>query len=77
MLTQTVLETQHQSIVALTRTSLDGNQQILVLANVGDQPVTIELDQFPEIEVNRDLLGGKPATDGKYVLAPNDIAWLT
>ncbi|MFV1968368.1 MAG: DUF3459 domain-containing protein, partial [Pirellulaceae bacterium] len=73
---QTVLETDHKAVVALTRTSLDGNQQILVLANVGEEPVTVDLAKFIGVEVKEDLLGAKPVKNRKYELAPYDIAWL-
>jgi sucrose phosphorylase len=73
---QTVLETNHKSIVALLRTSLDGNQRILVLTNVGEEPVTVDSASFVGVEVKEDLLSGKLVENQKYVLAPHDIAWL-
>ena len=73
---QTVLETDHQSLVALMRTSLDGNQQILVLVNIGEESVNVDLARFGEVEVEEDLLSGRPVEHREYKVAPHDIAWL-
>ena len=73
---QTVLDADHKSVVALMRTSLDGNRQILVLANVGEEPATVDLARFTGVEVKEDLLGGKPVKKRTYELAPHDIVWL-
>jgi glycosidase len=73
---QTVIATDHKSIVALTRTSLDGNQRILVLTNVGEESVSMDLASIGGNEFNADLLSGKPVENGKFEVAPHDIAWL-
>jgi sucrose phosphorylase len=73
---QTVQETDHKSLIALVRNSLDGKQQILVLVNVGEDPVVVNLDKFSGVEVKEDLLGGKPVKNQQCELAAHDIAWL-
>jgi hypothetical protein len=73
---QAVLETDHQSLVALMRTSLDGNQQILVLVNVGEQSINVDVEKFGEVEAEADLLSGSLVENRKYEVRPHDIAWL-
>jgi glycosidase len=73
---QTVLDTDYKSIVALTRSSLDGSQQILVVVNVGEETVSLDLDRIDRVEVTEDLLSGKPVENQKHEIAAHDIAWL-
>ncbi len=73
---QTVLDAGHDSVIAFRRSSLDGKEQILVLANVGGEAVTIRLEPLIESGVVRDLLGGRVVESGRLDLAPYDIAWL-
>ncbi len=73
---QTILSTDDRSVVALTRRSLDGDQQVLVLTNFGEKPVTLELKKLVEWHVRRDLLSGRPVENPRYELAAQDIAWL-
>jgi sucrose phosphorylase len=73
---QLVLKTQHESLVALMRTSLNGNQRILVLLNVGEAPVTVDVQTVAEFEGKDDLLTGASVKNGAFRLASHDIAWL-
>ncbi len=73
---QTVLETGHPSLIGLTRSSADGEQRILVLANVGPQPVQVDLPRLAGGEVGRELLSGQGVSGGAYELDAHDIAWL-
>lgn len=73
---QNVLETDHDSVVAFTRTSMDGNQQIHVVANVGKAPVTLDLKKLIGVEANQDLLSGTRVENREFELAPFGIAWL-
>jgi sucrose phosphorylase len=73
---QAFVETGHKSVVALTRTSLDGHQRILVLVNVGDEPVDLNLGTISDMEAQEDLLTRRPVADRKVELAPYDVAWL-
>ena len=74
---QTVLDTEHPSVTALTRSSQDGKQQILVVANFGDEPTTLDLKKLGGVKVKEDLLSGKRVDNRKVVLSSHDIAWLT
>jgi len=73
---QTVVDLGHESLIALARTSRDGNQQILALANVGDEAVRVDLSPPGDVAVERDLLSGRPVDNGRYELPAYDIAWL-
>ena len=73
---QCVLDTPHKSLVAFTRTSTDGDQQILVAANTAKQPVTLDLSDYPDVRAARDLLSGKVADAGTFEIGGHDIAWL-
>ena len=73
---QNVLETFHKSVISLTRTSLDGKQRILVLTNVGEKPVSVDLERLIDVELKEDLLRQTPIKNQTYEVAPYDIAWL-
>ena len=73
---QTIVEHEHSSLVAFERQSLDGNQSILVVVNVSDQPVSIHLDSLSTRELKRNLLGG-PIERPDYEVSPYEVAWLT
>jgi len=73
---QAFVDVGHKSIVAFARTSLDGKQRILVLANVGDEAVDIDIEGIAEVAPKKDLLSGQPVENGKFELGPHDIAWL-
>ncbi len=73
---QQVLPVRHPALLAFVRTSLDAQQQIVVLANLSDQPLPIDFGQWPNLSVNVDLLTGhKPRAD-QYTLTPYQVAWL-
>lgn len=73
---QCILDTHDNSIVAFTRSSLEGNQQILVIVNVGAKPVSVDLERFNGVEGTEDLLSGKRTKNRTYEIAAHDIAWL-
>jgi sucrose phosphorylase len=73
---QTSLACDVPSLVAFTRTSQDGRQRILVTANLGGEPVALDLAKLVEFPVREDLLSGRLVQNREYVLAPYDIAWL-
>ena len=74
---QQVIETGEKAVIALLRTSQDGNQRILVLANVGEAPVQLALGQLTDFRPQRDLLRDRIVSDELFTLGPNEIAWLT
>ena len=73
---QQLLQTNHQSVIAFTRTSLDGDQKILVLANVGEETVSVDVGALVETSLVEDLLSGNPVANRSFALAPHGIAWL-
>jgi len=66
------------AILAFLRTSLDGQQQILVIANVGGVPQTVHLPAGYDLAVTQDLVAGRPApiSAGWLVLRPYQVVWL-
>ena len=64
-----------RSLVALLRTSLDGRQKILVLANLGRRRQTVELPSAALPARSIDLLSEQPI-EGTITLAPYQVAWL-
>ena len=73
---QSVVETGHRSVVAFRRESLDGDQQILVVANVDHKPVQLDLSASVDIRVTRDLLSGSTIDGKTFEIRGHDIAWL-
>ena len=73
---QSVIDVGHDSLIAIARTSRDGSQQILTLANVADEAVQVDLSSLGDVAVDRDLLSGRLVDDGRYEVAAYDIAWL-
>jgi sucrose phosphorylase len=75
---QSVWNTGLPWLVALVRTSLDGHQRILVLANVSRERQTLTLTDEWESGASRDLLSGRVLPHGSAVeLAPYEVLWLT
>jgi sucrose phosphorylase len=74
---QTVIQTDHKSIIAFVRTSLDGKQKILALANVGDSSVKVDLSAAGDMPLKRDLLTSEPVRGGKHEIGPYGLAWLS
>jgi sucrose phosphorylase len=73
---QTLFDTGHKSIVAFTRKSVDGNQRIVILANVGDEPVRVDLSSLGDVQSARELLRDRPVTGSDYQIDSYDIAWV-
>ncbi|NLE36408.1 MAG: DUF3459 domain-containing protein, partial [Pirellulaceae bacterium] len=75
---QRLLPTNSPATMALLRTSLDGRQRILVAANLGGSPETIEFQRQFSLRPIRDLLCDDPhaPTTGPIQLAPYQVAWL-
>jgi len=74
---QTPVDVDREKVIAFLRSSVDGEQQILVLANVSPQPVTIDLSRFAEIRFAQNLLDEKPIVGSSFELEPYASAWLS
>jgi sucrose phosphorylase len=73
---QEVVQTGNESLIALVRSSQDGEQKILVLANVGDKPAGVDLSATGGFAPDRELLTGQPIREREYEIDPYDIAWI-
>jgi len=82
---QTVLESESRDVLALLRTSADGAQRVLVLANVSGQGQAVSLASLGgELAVRRNLLNdSKSASEeaaaeapGSVTLGAYEVAWL-
>ena len=72
---QQVFQTDAPALVALVRESTNPAQKLLVLANLGSQPVPVNVEGLLGVQPKRDLLGqGEPAAS--VTLAPHQVAWL-
>ncbi len=69
--TQRVVPTGNPAAVAFERTSVDGGQKILVVANFASTPV-----QLTELPAGRDLISGEQVDLTSTPLAPCQIVWL-
>ena len=69
----------NRSVIAYVRTSVDGCQQILVMANVSDTTVSIHVPQsFEHSRASELICMGATWQAGNYLsLAPGGVAWLT
>ncbi|MFG0294757.1 MAG: alpha-amylase family glycosyl hydrolase [Maioricimonas sp. JB045] len=72
-----MVETGHPSVIGFERTSIDGSQRILVLANVGTAPVELDLTALTDVAVATDLLSGQNVDSGNLVVEPSALLWLT
>ena len=64
-------------LIALMRTSLDGKQRILVLANLSEKKQQLDLSKRNELQVSVNLLSGNPVDSSRIVsLGPYELAWL-
>jgi glucosylglycerate phosphorylase len=69
----------HPSAVTLLRTSPGGDEHILAIHNVANQPITLDLTPvpLPNARVFRDLLSGRRIEpDSSIDLQPYDVLWL-
>ncbi|NQU25671.1 MAG: sugar phosphorylase [Candidatus Nealsonbacteria bacterium] len=73
---QAVVDTGRKSVIAFERISQDGRQRILVLANIGAEPVCVDLSAAGDVVLDCDLLTGQSVVDGQYEVDAYDIAWL-
>jgi len=73
---QVVVDAGQRSVIAFARTSLDGRQRILVLANTADRAVRVALPPVGDGALDRDLLSGRPVGRGDYELGAYETAWL-
>ena len=76
---QEVLDVDNRSVITFVRTSVDGCQQILVLANVSDTTVSIHVPpSFEHSRASELICMGTTWQAGNYLsLAPGGVAWLT
>jgi sucrose phosphorylase len=73
---QVVWDTSDPTVIAFSRTSPDGDQTILVIANLSDHEKQIRYSQHTEMRPSKDLLSGEPiGADGSVHLAPFQIVW--
>ena len=74
---QEVCAIQQTSLLAFRRTSPNGQQRILVLVNLDDEPQQVELDRLDVSAGAKDLLGDHAQAVGKRLkLEPYQVAWL-
>ena len=75
---QEVIQLDRASLVAFARTSLDRRQRILVLANLGPVPETIDLPSETGLRATADLLApfSEAASSETFTLTPYEVAWL-
>jgi sucrose phosphorylase len=78
---QEPLQTGDAALVAFLRSAPDGEQRVLVAANVGPEPKPLDVASLTGAPAVRDLLAdqhAEPRTDagGRRVLAPYQVAWL-
>ena len=73
---QTVVPTGHSSLIGFTRGDRSGDRLILVLGNVGAEPVQVDVARLIDAPLERDLMTGRPVRDGTFDVGPFDTAWL-
>ena len=74
---QKVLDITNGAVLGFRRSSTDGRQSILVLANLSGATQQVELAAPDDREYRRDLLTGNPPEgDGGICLGPYQVAWL-
>ncbi|QDU36783.1 Sucrose phosphorylase [Maioricimonas rarisocia] len=74
---QSIVPTGHPAVIGFLRTSLDGTQHILVLANVGSAPVELDLTALCDVAVSTDLLSGQSVDSRSVTIEPAGLLWLT
>jgi len=73
---QIVWDTSDPAIVAFSRTSSDGGQTILVIANLSDHEKRFQYSPHTEMRPSKDLLSGEPVgADGLVHLEPFQVVW--
>jgi len=73
---QAVIDTGHLSLISFVRTSPDPLQRIVVLANVGSEPVEVDLAAFGGEPPERNLIDDRTVAGGRYEVEPFGLAWL-
>ncbi len=73
---QEMVPTEDPATIGFVRTSPCGEESILVLANMGSEPVSVAVPQIAGKLPNGDLLTGNPVQNEQYILHAFDIAWL-
>ena len=72
---QQVIQTDTPALVAFVRESTSPSQKLLVLVNLGSQPVSVDVEGLIGVPWKRDLLGQCPSGTA-LTLAPHQVAWL-
>ena len=72
---QRVLSAGQSSVVALLRESVDGPQRVLVLANLGPQGVSVDVEKLVGVAPGYDVLGDEEVASS-VALEPYQVRWL-
>ena len=72
---QQVIQTDIPALVALIRESTNPAQKLLVLANLGPQPASVNVQSLIGTQPQRDLLS-RDDVGPSITLAPHHVAWL-
>jgi hypothetical protein len=75
---QEVVHLDSRSVISFVRTSVDGRQRILVVANVADTTIVVQVPpSFEQTRVSELFsMGATWQTDGHLSVAPAGVAWL-
>jgi sucrose phosphorylase len=68
----------HDAVLAVQRTSRDGSQHIVSLANLSREPIDVRLSAVANLGTTHDLITAQPdAADRRILLLPHQLVWLT
>jgi len=73
---QEMVPTKNPATIGFLRTSPCGEESILVIANMGREPVSVAIPQIAGKWPSSDLLTGNVVQNEQYILDAFDIAWL-
>ena len=71
-----MIDTADPSVIGFERTSPDGEQSLLVLANMSGRCVSVALPESCTRSGQSNLLSTKSVVDGQILLDAFEIAWL-
>jgi glycosidase len=73
---QDVIGADHAPLISFVRTSLDGKQRIVVLANTSEKPLQVDLAVFDGAALQSEMLTDTPIRGNTYEIEPYGLAWL-